>query len=132
MIFLTIMALPLVMAFIAFRSRMIGVYALATASWVTLWFYINEIGIPGIAKGSNTESALMLICIGASIMVLLVGVGSWQSRKQASKNGIEATESWQMPAWLKGENETNRLKPSETVEEYRERIRNAYHRGRHK
>ena len=122
MVFLTIG-----LTFIAFRTNFWGVKSLVGLWWFVLLIYFRTTPPAGLVAGSTLDGAILLMCAGFGITLILMAAGSSKQKSFSNRDGSQVTTSsfsLHRPGFLGG----NRPKPyHETAEDYRARVHQSLH-----
>jgi len=133
MIFLGMLAFAGIMSFLAFRTAFFGLKLIAGMSWFMFFIYIQGNPPTGVAEGSGTHTALMVISIGMGLMIVLAGLGRGIEQTK-DRTGAFSVKSegfhLKLPGFMKDQEVATRQRRQQNVEEYREQFHRALHPSR--
>lgn len=125
------------LTWIAFRTTFFGMKIMAGVWWFIMFIYLKTESPTAITEGSGLHTAMLVVCIGIGLMIVLSGLGRGIQRSQKWGEGFEQSEGfhWKLPSWLKFSEDSPEQRARNVDKElydYRVRLREAYGRRKSK
>lgn len=131
-------AIAIGLSWLALKSYFFGIKLIAGMFWFVMFIYFQTNVPTPVVEGSGLHTALLVICIGAGLMIVLSGLGTGIKKTQNWNIGTDSSSEssegfkFKIPKWMRSETgyQQYERRSGQDNDNYRDELRTALRRGK--